>query len=388
MKFILKLLFGNKKKKIQTPKKIVKSNASLVSDALGKGTTKERAQKKVRGDGTEDPYFKMFLLDSEEIRITDFNKKLTATYKVDKPGTLALFEKYWNQNQSLFTIDDTFRLLKRIVPMLKKEKWGIEKIEGFIDAKLSHFRAKSKLENLYRRAKIYKKVDRQLTIDFLANTVLKKKPSATNRHIAIDAILMYSDLLYEAKQYDESFVALTRTEQILPVMEPYLQFQKGISIEGQRAQICLNQTKANYDSYLFYEFTRLMLIVARELKSFPNLEGFERSIDGLSFHFQNEDWDRAFNEMKMSDYREDIQNEIVHFVSTKLPEIYGIPFELNNSKKIEVAKKAKSPSRLELIEMRMSMEATGTEAVILDISLFASALFQKYYDKSIGKEPE
>jgi hypothetical protein len=323
--------------------------------------------------------------------ISEIKKK--STVLKDKEGFLSSinFVKDFIE-QTNIEFNELVSLLKKIVPYMKKEKIiSDEEIIKFINSTVDKFEEKHKIENLTVIADLLSRANNKFGLEYLESKLGAFETDKNKTLEYFDALILLSDFYLADKQGDKAFRTIQRATLLVTNFSDkfdYLWKQKIIS--EKCARICLKgQKKPQYADYLHYEIVAFILEIARDAIYFPHLSGFfhrKELFYNADWGFQeNEDFDNALEDLKITKHRKDLLNDIYQFTFNELPLKMGIPTEYFNDTILEPLDNLSEDFDNNYPKWRQVMEASEifNARPFNEIGLvhdFVAKVVKKYYD--------
>lgn len=340
----------------------------------------------------DDTYSRIFMLNSEEIRITEVNKLISNTYKdngFDKAKNL--FQTFWNENNNKFELIDAHRFVNNYINILKSEKFQSEEIVNFINDKFKQYPESNNYEYVLLKAKMLKKFDLQKSLEYLKNQNAKEELKISNREVYVEAIYLESQYLLSNTNFDDAFQNLGKTAMVIPHFDQHNYLRWSQKISSLNAKICYKEKKPKYDSYLYFEITSFLLDVLVQISSFPHCYNFYR----LKQEYKTSDWpfeedknfDKALESLNMLTSKNDLILELKEFAFFQLPRLYGIPKEYDSYEQIERVTNRDSDNYdgwYELSKISERLQAKFADKEVIAIHSFVQDLTNKYSKRSIN----
>lgn len=376
---IFNLLFKKKKEKITSSDSVsIEQNDKL------------HFNNKAKKEDEEDTYSRRFKLDSNEISLTELNKRITKLYKESGfDQAKNLFEMFWSQNQNSLLLIDTHRYVNNFVNILKKEKYSSDEIVSFINEKISKYPESNEYSYVLQKAKMLKKFDLKKSLEYLKAKNDSEETQISNRELFVEAIYLESEYLLKNKNYEFAFRNLRRTSMVIPHFDQFTYLRWSARISNLSGKICFEENKPKYDSYLFYEISSYLIDVLVQISSFPQSFNFYR----WKSEYKTSNWpygddkyfDKALDSLNMLNSKNELINELKEFAYFKLPELYGIPKKYDSYDKIEKATDLDSEEYIgwhELSKISEKLSAKFADKEVIAIHTFVQNLTKIYYDKN------
>lgn len=295
-------------------------------------------------------------------------------------------------DQANIEFNELVSLLKKIVPYMKQEKTiSDEEIINFINSTVDKFVEKHKIENFTIIADLLSRASNKFGLEYLESKlgVFEADKNITLEYF--EALILLSDFYLADKQGDKAFRTIQQATLLVTNFSDkfdYLYKQKIIS--EKRALICLKgQKNPHYADYLHYELVAFILEIARDAIHFPHLSGFfhrKELFCNADWGFQeNKDFDNALEELKITEHRKNLLNDIYQFTFNELPLKMGIPAEYFNSTILEPLENQSEDFDINYPKWRQVMEASEifNSRPFNEIGIvhdFVSKVVKKYYD--------
>lgn len=345
---------------------------------------------KAKKENEEDTYSRRFKLDSNEISITELNKRIAKLYKESGfDQAKNLFEKFWSQNQKSLFLIDAHRYINNFVNILKKEKCSSDEISSFINERISNYSGSNEYSYVLQKAKMLKKFDLKKSLYYLKAKNDSEETKISNRELFVEAIYLESEYLLMNKNYESAFRNLRRTSMVIPHFDKFNYLRWSARISNLNGKICFEENKPKYDSYLFYEISSYLLEVLVQISFFPQSFNFyrwksEHKTSNWPYG-KDKNFDKALDSLNMLNSKNELINELKEFAYFKLPELYGIPKKYDSYDKIKKATDLDSEEYIgwhELYKISENLTAKFADKEVMAIHTFVQDLTKKYYDKN------
>ncbi|MFV9552577.1 hypothetical protein [Algibacter sp. PT7-4] len=150
----------------------------------------------------------------------------------------------------------------------------------------------------------------------------------------IEEIYSVASELYKNEEYEQAFRMLNSGSTFLGILNALDQSKFltwKVKFIGIQCNICIEQNKPDYNSYLFYYTSSFCYSIIQELAQFPTSanffrwrELFKNTPNEFFFFNKHSEFNNALTELKLIKHKDLILERIFKFCFEKLPIIYGI----------------------------------------------------------------
>lgn len=223
-------------------------------------------------------------------------------------------------------------LLKKSIDYMKKEgSFANEAIYNYVISTIDNSKEKDNIENINLIGSILGTIDSGYGLEFLIEKLGAPETDSKKDIRYFDAFMLLCDFYIARRENDNAFVTTGRAALLLNWNNAFDFLMKQGFIYRKQAEICLNEIRPDYHNFLYFRIIDFIIGMTRDLvASAPSFSTFfyERKLylkKKIKVLEEDENLNDALFTLKISNFKNEILNEIYAFTFNELPLKIGIP---------------------------------------------------------------